>query len=243
MAISMKFISLDLGARLARRSVPGNRRTPGSAEAPLRSRSYRARFRWALGVNLVLIGGLLVLPTPGRAGSPERFVEDFNLRLSSEFGRPDLGAAERRIRFARLLDSAVDLSAAGALMLGSRWTEASSEDRARFCAAFRAYLIGNIAARFHGTGEREIRVTAIEDDGTMMTVVTQLSGPFGEAASVEWRLVPDGSDDWRLANLTIAGMSMAAIMRSQFNAVLNQGGPGLDPVIALLLDRQGEATP
>ena len=204
-----------------------------------RSGRYCARLGSLLtiGVGAFLIGAAL-LPADARAGGPEQFVLEFNQRLSSQLGPMDLDEAERQRRFAALLDTEVDLGAASALVLGSRWTSASMQDRAQFRVAFRDYLIRNFAARIHGTGEHPLQITGLVPDGSSVTVSSEIAGIHAAALSVEWRLVRNGDDLWRLSNVTVAGLSMAAVMRAQFDAASDQDDTGLTPLVRLLRDQK-----
>jgi phospholipid transport system substrate-binding protein len=202
---------------------------------------YRARRLGSLltiGINAFLVGAFLLLAAPAHAGSVEQFVLDFNQRLSSELGPTDLSEADRRTRFAALLDEYLDLNAASALMLGPRWGKASAEERAQFCAAFRDYLIHNFASRIHGAGARRLQITGVVLDGPNATVSSEFSTDHIGALSVDWRLAMGGDATWRLSNVTVAGLSMAAVMRAQFDAVPDQNGAGLPPLVSLLREQQ-----
>jgi phospholipid transport system substrate-binding protein len=240
----MNSISLDLTKYLSRRY----RRNRSQDFSQVRllpydgSASRRARqpgLRWSVGVGALLLGTILQFPSTALASSVEQFVVDFNQRLSSELGRTDLSDTERQRRFAVLLDVYVDLDAASALVLGARWEKASPQDRAQFCDAFRDYLVRNFAARVHGIGERSLHITGLVWDGPNVTVASELSSNHTDPLAVEWRLAMGGDAGWRLSNVTVAGLSMAAIMRAQFDAVPDQGGTGLTPVVGLLRNQQG----
>lgn len=202
-----------------------------------RRRRHRSGLRWTIGVNALLLGTVPLFPSAAPAGSIERFIQDFNRRLSSELGRLDPSDGERRLRFAQLLDEHVDLGAASALMLGPRWTRASAEDQARFRAALRDYLVGSFAARVHGFGQRRLRITELLWDGPVVTVVSELSSDHAVSIPLEWQITRGGPVGWRLFNVTVAGMSMAAIMRAQFSAAGESDGPGLAPLVNLLGNR------
>lgn len=241
----MNLIPLDLNRyllRLYQRQEPSDldkvRIIPH--HGPARRRDHRSGLRWAVGINALLLGTILLFPSVARAGSVEHFIQDFNQRLSSELGRTDLSDGERRLRFAQLLDNYVDLGAASAMMLGPRWTKASAQDQAEFCAALRDYLIGSFAARVHGFGERSLRVTELLWDGPAVTVVSEMSSDHAVSLVLEWRVMRGGPVGWRLSNVTIAGMSMAAIMRAQFSAAQDSDGPGLAPLVNLLRNRPAE---
>lgn len=241
----MNLISLDLNkylVRLYQRPEPPDldrvRIVPRHGAA--RRRAHRSGLRWAAGINALLLGTILLFPSAALAGSVEHFIQDFNQRLSSELGRTDLSDDERRLRFAQLLDDYVDLGAASAMMLGPRWAKASAQDQAQFCAALRDYLVGNFAARVHGFGERSLRVTELLWNGPIVTVVSELSSDHAVPLVLEWRVTRGGPAGWRLSNITVAGMSMAAIMRAQFSAVQDSDGPGLAPLAGLLRNRPAE---
>jgi ABC-type transporter MlaC component len=190
----------------------------------------------SIGAAALLIGAGL-LPAGAHADSPEQFVIAFSRLLSTELRPTDLGEAERRARFAALLDGYVDLAAASALMLGSRWTDASAQDQAQFCTAFRDYLVRNFAARLHGAGERPLEITGSMPDGPSVIVRSVIRGTHADLI-VEWRLTRDGTAPWRLSNVTVAGLSMAAVLRAQFDTVPTPSGTGLAPLVGLLRDQK-----
>jgi ABC-type transporter MlaC component len=191
-----------------------------------------------LGLNVLLLGALVLLPSAAFAGGAEQFVLDFNQHLSSELGPTGLSDDDRRARFASLLDNDVDLDTSSALMLGDRWTKASAQDRAAFHDALRDYLIRNFATRIRGIGERRLTITGLAWDGRTATVSSELSAGQTGPLALEWHVSLDADTAWRLTNVAVAGLSMAAVMRSQFEAVPDQDGAGLIPLISLLRNQQ-----
>ena len=202
-----------------------------SAARPHRASGGPA-LRQSLRAFLMLCAG--AAPFPAHASGPAQWVLDFNRRLAARLGSAELAASVRAERFAAILDLDVDADAFGRSTLEWRWRAATIEERRVFRRGLRGFLVHGLAGRLVGFGQRQIIVVAVRVENDASTVVTEVPGESGTASlHVAWRLTP-WKDNWRLSDVVVEDVSLASVLRAQFEAVLEGTDAGLAPVLAML---------
>jgi ABC-type transporter MlaC component len=184
---------------------------------------------------------LILLPiwaASGRAqtSDPALFVLAFNHDVSEQLGPTIVDAAERKRRFAVLMDEGLDLDVIGEILLGWRWARITPADRQAFSREFRAYLIQNFAMKVTGFDDSQLIVTSVRQDGSTVLVVTEVNAKKSTHQSYAWRVVPTATG-WRLCDVIVSSVSMAALMRSQFDSVLQDGASDIGPLLRLLHEK------
>ncbi len=173
-------------------------------------------------------------PFPAHASSAAQWVIDFNDRVSAQLGSTAIAPGPRAARLAALLAADLDAEALGRLTLGRHWLGASPDERGHFVAALRAFLVRGLAGRLRGFGPRPIVVVTVRIESGSSTVVTECPGEGGGASShVDWRVTPHGQG-WRLSDVVVEDVSLAAVLATQFQAALEGTRDGLEPVLAML---------
>lgn len=198
-----------------------------------RSSTWPLRVRGFCTILLLIV---VTVPSYGQSRDPAEFVLAFNHALFMQMAPPGLSLTERRQRFSSLIDWGLDLRAIGERALGWKWEEATPTERTAFQQAFRYYLVQNFADRVNGAADGTLVILSMQADGPAVTVVTEAVSNNGVAPPIEWRVLRSPAG-WRLYDISINQISIAAIMRSQVNAVIMGGQVGLGPVLRLLREK------
>jgi ABC-type transporter MlaC component len=175
-------------------------------------------------------------PVSAQDSDPVDFVVVLSRQVSEQMGPASIDPAQRKRRFAALVDQKVDLDAVGELLFGSRWSRASAADKAAFVQEFRTYLIDEFGPRVSGVEGGDLTVVGVRDLGKGVLVSTTATDRGHLKVSVEWRLVK-AQGGWRLCDVIVRNISMADILRSQFVSVLRGSESDLTPAIRLLAER------
>ena len=170
---------------------------------------------------------------------PASFVLSLSRDIDIQLAPGTIDPAERKRRFGILFDERLDLPAIGERVLGWRWSRATADERRSFGQALRAYLIQGFSSRVRGTDGGGAVVSAVTDEGPTVVVVTRPGTGAGPAMSLAWRLVRGGVG-WRLCDVAVNDVSVTAILRSQFESILQESAPDIGPLVRLLRERSKE---
>jgi ABC-type transporter MlaC component len=182
---------------------------------------------------------LLALPASSvhsQTSDPIQFVFTFNRDIAAQMGSPSINAAERKRRFATLVDEGLDFDAIGERLLGWRWAQATPADRLAFDREFRNYLIQNFAMKVRGIDDGKMVVVEVHSEGGTVVVLTEVQTAEAAHVPFSWR-VTKTVGGWRLCDIIIKNMSMDSVMRSQFDSVLQDTHAELAPLIRLLREK------
>jgi ABC-type transporter MlaC component len=178
-------------------------------------------------------------PALGQISDPVQFVLAFNRDISAQLGSATIDGDERKRRFAALIDRGLDFDAIGKNLLGWRWTQAAMAARQAFDQEFRTYLIQTFATKVTGLDDGPMTATGVAQDDGAVLVLTEVATHEAAPDSFAWRVVHTAVG-WRISDVIVDNVSMIAIMRSQFDALLQDGEPGFRSLLHVLHDRSGE---
>ena len=161
----------------------------------------------------------------------------------------------KKERVADVFAQRIDFDTLSRLALGPHWDDLTDPQRVEFVQEYREHVLaisGQATEHYKDEG-----VTLVElrreprGDWTVQTHITRgnPNGPVQRVARVDFRMRrKDGH--WRLIDVSIEGIGMAAVFRAQFQAVLSDGG--IDRVLKILreknaarrnADRDSKSTP
>lgn len=127
------------------------------------------------------------------------------------------------------------------LALGRAWRDLSPEQQAKFVDGFQLLLVRTYATAMLEYTDEEIRFTTFRDDLSKKRVsvpmeVIQASGP---SIPMSLSLYQNDSDDWKVYDVKIDGISLVTNYRSSFNRDIRS--KGVDKLIADLSARNDKA--
>lgn len=132
---------------------------------------------------------------------------------------------ERAQEFQKILETSFNVKAAGKFVLGRYWNQASEAEKQRFLELFKATTVASYATRFKEYTSEKFEVTGsrIEGDGGV-TVLSHIVRSKGDPISIDWKIFADKNGEIRIYDVILEGISMGITLRSEYAAVIQQGG-------------------
>jgi len=140
----------------------------------------------------------------------------------------------KRAYFHQLLSQDFDLLAISRFVLGSYWRVASEPERQEFQQLFEYHVMMSYGPRLADYQAQGLRVVGKRLDPLGLIVMSQIVRPQGAAAiPVDWRLsVSDGV--YKVSDIVIDGISMAATQRSEFAQAIQRNGGQVQSLLATM---------
>lgn len=129
------------------------------------------------------------------------------------------------------------------LALGFAWRDLSGEQQARFVEEFQLLLVRTYSTAMLEYADEEIRLTAFRDDLSKkrVSVPMEVVQASGSAIPMSLSLYQNDSDDWKVYDVKIDGISLVTNYRSSFNRDIRS--KGADKLIEELSARNDKARP
>jgi phospholipid transport system substrate-binding protein len=165
-------------------------------------------------------------PQPGPHGAASAVVDQFDEALLGVMKQADqLGYEGRANDLKPAIDKAFNIPMMTRIIVGSPWVEWTEDQRGQIVDAFGKFVVATYARRFDGYGGEDF----VDDGerpasagGTLVT--TRLTRPKDPAVTLTY-LMRDGENGPQIVDVFLTGtISELATRRSEFSAVLQQGG-------------------
>lgn len=205
------------------------------------------RFRATAGRCLWLacglaVAALIILPNASRAQSGAGGADAFMAKLGDQviqlIGNQKTPVAERKQKFATLMNQAFDVDGISRFVLGRYYRTASDSERQQFEQVFDKYMIDVYWGHFNQyTGQRFV-VTKETPQGASTTLVySQIIQPGGQQpVSVVWRVVNRGVK-YQISDVSIEGVSELVSYRDEFSSAISQSGGSVSALIGQLKEK------
>ncbi len=184
---------------------------------------------------------VLVTSLAARAEPPPEaaatFLQDLTRSAISELGNVELAETERRRTFRRLLREKFDMRRISRFVLGRYWRPASEAQRDAFEDAFvrliaKRFLPMFEAARDSGTRVKPLAARALPEREGIYRVTTDVTLPaYNIDMRVDWHIRREASG-FRIEDVRSEGVSMAIMLRAEYNSVLQRNGGDVQALIA-----------
>ena len=174
---------------------------------------------------VVALTTVVILAAPGSAlaAGPGEQLNDGIQRVFANLQDPDLKTkdTERRLAVRRIADEVFDFEETAKRALGRHWQDRSAEERQEFVRLFtelidRAYL--RRVDRYDG---EQVIIVSDAIEGNQAVVQTRIVTRDKSEIPVEYLMHRTGEDRWRVWDVKIAGMSLVASYRAQFNKIIH----------------------
>ena len=131
-----------------------------------------------------------------------------------------------------IIEPLVDLNKVSRLVLGKYWRKATEEQRLAFQKEFRMLLFNTYAASFADLGEWELKFIPVKAkaDAKRMMIKTEIIQSSRPPIAVNYRMIINKQEQWKVYDIIIEGISMVTNYRSGFASRIKKSG-GLDKVI------------
>jgi len=197
-----------------------------------------------LGFAAALAAGIGVAPGTQAAGSKE--AESFIGNLANEALKDlsdKLPEPELEKRFRALLDKNFDMPRISRFVLGRYWNGANDQEKQDFQRLFEAYVVRAYSIRFSEYSGETVKVTGSRAESADNTVVaSQILQPDGAPpVHLDWIVRKDG-DQFRIADVSVDGVSMVLTQKQEFAAVIERNGGGVAALNKAIADKINTAS-
>jgi phospholipid transport system substrate-binding protein len=192
-----------------------------------------------LGLAAVLAVGMSALPMAQAAPSKE--AETFIGTLANEALKDlsdKLPEPELEKRFKSLLDKNFDMPRISRFVLGRYWNSATDKEKHDFQDLFEAYVVRAYSIRFSEYSGETVKVTGSRSDSADNAVVSsQIIQPDGAPpVKVDW-VVRKNDSAFRIADVSVDGVSMVLTQKQEFAAVIERSGGGVTALNKAIQDK------
>jgi phospholipid transport system substrate-binding protein len=175
-------------------------------------------------------------PAAAAATSPQeaqKFIQklgDDAVKILSDKAIP-LSKRESEIR--DVLRKNFDLETIGRFVLSRYWRTATPDQKLEYMTLFSEYVLKTYARRLGAYSNERFKITSSKPlgsrDAIVLTQITQQAG--GQPITAGWR-VRDTNDSYKIIDVVVEGVSMAAAQRSEFDSIIQK--QGLNGLIEIL---------
>jgi phospholipid transport system substrate-binding protein len=141
---------------------------------------------------------------------------------------------QRADKFQEILETSFNVKAGAKFVLGRYWKLASEEQKEEFLNLFKATTVASYATRFKEYTSQKFEITGsrLEGDGGV-TVLSKIIRPKGPEISIDWKIF-EKNGEMRIYDVVLEGISMSVTLRSEYAAVIQQGGGQIQALIKAL---------
>lgn len=184
----------------------------------------------------VMLAAPAAAETPASGEQAEKFIRELGTNAAAMIDNRDQTEAQREEEFRRIVSDGFALKVVGRFVVGRYWRQMSPEQQAEYQALFAEWLMETYANRLGGyEGQRLEVVNSVMAGSRDIFVRTRVLLPDGSPPmSADWRVRKFG-DRFRIIDIVVEGVSMAAAQKSEFESVIRK--VGIDGLIESLRQR------
>lgn len=183
---------------------------------------------------------ILVSPQIGNASElPDTLVETTITDLVNELEQRRTELEQDKQKLYKMVEDVVvphfEIQLIARLVLGKHWRAATEAQRTTFAEEFKRLMIRTYAtALFEYTGNEKMEVIPVrlKAGDTKTTVKTKVILPGAPAVPVNYSFVLTKSENWKIYDVKIDGISLVTTYRSSYSQMVQN--KGLDVLIAEL---------
>jgi len=180
--------------------------------------------RLAVAAALMTVG-ILAAPHSVPAGEPGDQLNDGIQRVFANLRDPELREpskdTERRLAVRRIVDEIFDFEETARRALGRHWQVRSTDEQQQFVHLFTALIDRAYLRRVDRYDGEQVVILSDAIDGNQAVVETRIVTRDKSEIPVEYLMHRTGTDRWRVWDVKIAGMSLVASYRAQFNKIIH----------------------
>lgn len=151
---------------------------------------------------------------------PGRFVQSL---AQTGFGALKGPRSAARGKFRTILAQHFAVDAIGDRLI-RRWRpQISPAQYAAYREAFPSFIIGTYADRLYDYANATVRIVRVQNQGPNAAVLTQVTRPGSNPASVVWTLTRVGQG-YKVQNLTVSGVNLAVAQGADFDSYIQRNG-------------------
>jgi phospholipid transport system substrate-binding protein len=191
----------------------------------------------------VLIAAVVAATPPAAAADPAAFIATLGNQLQ-EAAR-DVSPLQRLAVFRELFQEDFDVPDLGRFVLGRFWRMFTPPEQQEFLGLFENYVAlayGDRLSKYAADGGF-LRVTGSRPDPDGVIVLSEIThgsgswefrGPTVQPIKVDWRLTARDDGLYKISDVVIDGLSMAANGRSELEGVVERNGGRAQAILAVM---------
>lgn len=185
-------------------------------------------------LNRLLAVGLFLAFTavqPSEAAmktSPEvaqKFIQKLGDDAVKVLSDKSIPLSKREAEIRDILRRNFDLETIGRFVLSRYWRTATPDEKSEYMGLFSEYVLRTYARRLGAYGNETFQITSSKPlgsrDAIVLTKITTQAG--GQPLTAGWR-VRDRDDSYKIIDVMVEGVSMAAAQRSEFESIIQKQG-------------------
>jgi phospholipid transport system substrate-binding protein len=134
----------------------------------------------------------------------------------------------------------VDIEWVGQFVLGRHWRAANPDQKQRFIAAYRAFMVGGYTGRLRDYSGDNYTVSSPRALGEGRSALTmQVKRARGAPVVIDYKIRTSGSG-YKIYDLVVEGISLITTQRSEFDSVVNR--KGLEFLIQALVKKAAKSS-
>jgi len=168
---------------------------------------------------------------PAAAGtktSPEearQFIQKLGDEAVKVLSDKSIPLSKREADIRELLRRNFDLETIGRFVLSRYWRTATADEKSDYMSLFSEYVLRTYARRLGAYGNEKFNIISSKPlgsrDAIVLTEIKTQAG--GQPITAGWR-VRDRDNSYKIIDVMVEGVSMAAAQRSEFDAVIQKQG-------------------
>jgi len=136
-----------------------------------------------------------------------------------------------------------DMPTIGRFVLGRYWNQATPGQQQTYNGLFNDMVVQTYTRRFVGYAGQTFQINGSRADGDTDVIVQSQINQSGGAPpiAVDWRVRDYGGGTYRILDVVIEGVSMAATQRSEFSSIIQRNGGSIDALLNLMQNNVNQA--
>ena len=155
----------------------------------------------------------------------KKFIQNLGDQAVKALSDKSIPLSQREAEIRALLKKNFDLQTIGRFVLSRYWRQATADQRSEYMSLFTEYVLRTYARRLGAYGNETFTITSSRPlgsrDAIVDTQIQQQSG--GQPITAGWR-VRDTDNKYKIIDVVVEGVSMAATQRSEFESIVQRQG-------------------
>lgn len=181
----------------------------------------------------------IVMASPASAATVQdarNFVNTLTPLVMQTLDDQSMNDAQKQQKLQQLFVQNVDIDWMARFVLGRAWQQASEDQRQRYVAAYRNYLLAHYTTNFADYGGSKYKINDIKQDNDGFNVSMEVATPdSNENVALGYHLHADASGQIKLSDIIVEGVSLITSQRSEYAAVVQR--KGMDGLISALINK------
>lgn len=154
------------------------------------------------------------------------FIDSVAKQALSIVANKNSDRAERQRQLQSMFEQHVDVNWIAQFVLGRSWKTTTEEQKARYLATYRTFLVKNYTGNFEDFTDAKYEIVRTEEAGkpNEYTTTMKLKRPGQQDIIVQYRLRAEDKGGFKVIDIIAEGISLINSQRSEFSSVVSRNG-------------------